>query len=161
MPDPSSLGSKALALLMYPFTKSPSQGAETSIFLASSPDVEGVSGKYFVDCKPVAASSQAYDAEVSQRCLPRLATPVPLSRLAFATPALYHPDHCGSHSHAIVSSNPRAPGPGEPRATCFSTPALCSWILNSCWWGFAPLQAASRLWEISEELTSAKAVMTV
>lgn len=31
------------------------QGAETSIYLASSPEVEGVASKYFVDCKPVSS----------------------------------------------------------------------------------------------------------
>jgi len=39
---------KALTLLMRPFFLTPAQGAETSIYLASSPDVEGMSGGYFV-----------------------------------------------------------------------------------------------------------------
>jgi hypothetical protein len=37
--DPNSLAAKAMAVAMYPFTKSPEQGAETSIYLASSPEV--------------------------------------------------------------------------------------------------------------------------
>lgn len=36
---------------MYPFTKSPPDGAKTSIYLASSPEAEGVSGKYWDNCK--------------------------------------------------------------------------------------------------------------
>ena len=35
------------------FGKAPEEGAETLVYLCSSPDVEGVSGKYFVDCKAV------------------------------------------------------------------------------------------------------------
>jgi hypothetical protein len=31
----------------------PQKGAKTSIYLASSDDVKGMSGKYFVRCKPV------------------------------------------------------------------------------------------------------------
>lgn len=38
--------------------KSPEKGAETSIYLASSPEVEGLSGGYFVK-KPEARSSNA------------------------------------------------------------------------------------------------------
>jgi NAD(P)-dependent dehydrogenase (short-subunit alcohol dehydrogenase family) len=38
---------KALTRLLRPFFLSPAQGAETSIYLASSADVEGVSGGYF------------------------------------------------------------------------------------------------------------------
>jgi hypothetical protein len=33
------------------FARSPEQGAETSIYLASSPEVKGVSGKYFTDSR--------------------------------------------------------------------------------------------------------------
>jgi retinol dehydrogenase-12 len=37
--------------LLRPFARSPEKGAETAVYLASSPEVEGVSGKYFVDCR--------------------------------------------------------------------------------------------------------------
>lgn len=36
-------------------------GAKTSIYLASSPEVEGITGKYFVRCKPVKSSPESYD----------------------------------------------------------------------------------------------------
>jgi NAD(P)-dependent dehydrogenase (short-subunit alcohol dehydrogenase family) len=49
------------------FTKSPAKGAETSIYLASSPELEKVSGKYFVDKMPVASSPISYDEAVSRR----------------------------------------------------------------------------------------------
>jgi NAD(P)-dependent dehydrogenase (short-subunit alcohol dehydrogenase family) len=47
------------------FFRTPDRGAETSIFLANSPNVEGVSGKYFSNCKerrPSAAASNDEDA---------------------------------------------------------------------------------------------------
>lgn len=38
-------------------------GARTPVFLATSAEVEGVSGKYFDDCKAVPSSSETYDEE--------------------------------------------------------------------------------------------------
>ena len=37
------------------------RGAETLIYLASSAEVEGVTGKFFVDCVPVPSSALSYD----------------------------------------------------------------------------------------------------
>ena len=50
-----------------PFFLSPAKGARTSVYLASSPDVEGVSGEYFVKCKPVQPRRWAQDPEAAQR----------------------------------------------------------------------------------------------
>ena len=47
--------------LMKPFTIEPSAGAETSIYLAASPEVEGVTGKYFAKRKEKASSKASYD----------------------------------------------------------------------------------------------------
>jgi len=41
----------------------PEQGARTNIFLASAPEVEGVTGKYFVREKAVPSSDASYDLE--------------------------------------------------------------------------------------------------
>ncbi|SHG50430.1 SDR family oxidoreductase [Cognatishimia maritima] len=41
----------ALHRLASPFFRNPNQGAATSLYLAMSPDVEGLSGEYFDDCK--------------------------------------------------------------------------------------------------------------
>ncbi len=46
---------------------SPSAGAETSVFLASSPEVEGVTGKYFVRKQARASSRASYDLEAAER----------------------------------------------------------------------------------------------
>ncbi len=43
------------------FAISPEAGAETIIYLASSPEVEGVSGKYFTQKKAVRSSTVSYD----------------------------------------------------------------------------------------------------
>ncbi len=46
---------------------SPDKGAQTQIYLASSAEVEGQSGQYFVDCRPAAPSRAASDAETARR----------------------------------------------------------------------------------------------
>jgi NAD(P)-dependent dehydrogenase (short-subunit alcohol dehydrogenase family) len=53
--------------LSKPFMKSPEKGAATSIYLASSPDVEGSTGKYFVNQKQAESSNESHDAELAHR----------------------------------------------------------------------------------------------
>ena len=63
-----SSGSFGLLLrLMRPFFSSPEKGAETSIYLASSPEVEGVSGKYFAKKAEARSSEQSYDEAAGRR----------------------------------------------------------------------------------------------
>jgi NAD(P)-dependent dehydrogenase (short-subunit alcohol dehydrogenase family) len=50
-----------------PFFLTPQKGARTSIYLASSPDVAGVTGEYFVKCKPKKPRKQALDVEGGRR----------------------------------------------------------------------------------------------
>jgi NAD(P)-dependent dehydrogenase (short-subunit alcohol dehydrogenase family) len=49
------------------FGASPEVGAETSIYLAASPEVAGVSGKYFSRKKPVSSSRESYDEATARR----------------------------------------------------------------------------------------------
>lgn len=49
------------------FAISPEKGAETSVFLASSPLVEDVSGKYFANKKDKKSAKQSYDESVARR----------------------------------------------------------------------------------------------
>jgi NAD(P)-dependent dehydrogenase (short-subunit alcohol dehydrogenase family) len=49
------------------FFKSPEKGAETSIYLATSPDVEKLSGKYFKNKEPAKSSDQTYDEELAKK----------------------------------------------------------------------------------------------
>ncbi len=46
---------------------SPEQGAQTQIYLASSPDVANVSGQYFVKSKPATSSRAAHDPATAKR----------------------------------------------------------------------------------------------
>lgn len=50
-----------------PFFLSAPRGAMTSIYLASSPEVEGVSGRYYVRCRPRTPSKPARDEAAARR----------------------------------------------------------------------------------------------
>jgi NAD(P)-dependent dehydrogenase (short-subunit alcohol dehydrogenase family) len=66
--DGDARGFLAFGLLISrPFFLSPAKGARTSIYLASSPKVEGVTGEYFVKCKPAKPRRWAQDAVAAQR----------------------------------------------------------------------------------------------
>jgi len=52
---------------MRPFMKAPSQGAATSIHLASAPDLEQVTGRYFANSKPKSSSKRSYDEAAAAR----------------------------------------------------------------------------------------------
>jgi NAD(P)-dependent dehydrogenase (short-subunit alcohol dehydrogenase family) len=49
------------------FMKSPENGARTQVYLASSSEVEGVTGKYFIDSKEARSSAESHDATVARR----------------------------------------------------------------------------------------------
>ena len=56
----------ALRLVSYlslPFSISPSKGAQTSVYLASSPEVKGISGKYFAKSRIAAVKNKFDTAE--------------------------------------------------------------------------------------------------
>jgi len=53
--------------VIRPFLKTPAQGAETPIYLASSPAVSGANGQFFINRKPKTANKTAYDTDVSAR----------------------------------------------------------------------------------------------
>ena len=48
------------------FFKTPRKGAETSIYLATSPDLESVSGKYFVNKKEAISHNESYNEAYAQ-----------------------------------------------------------------------------------------------
>jgi retinol dehydrogenase-14 len=52
---------------LTPLMKSPEKGAETSIYLASSPEVEGLSGRYFVKKDEARSSDVSYDKRLARR----------------------------------------------------------------------------------------------
>jgi NAD(P)-dependent dehydrogenase (short-subunit alcohol dehydrogenase family) len=47
--------------------RTPEQGAQTTIYLASSPTVAGISGLYFVDSKPISPSKAAQDDDAARQ----------------------------------------------------------------------------------------------
>ena len=58
----------ALVSLITPLVaRSPAKGAETSIYLASSPRVEGITGKYFYDSRVILTAPQATDMVVARK----------------------------------------------------------------------------------------------
>ncbi len=59
--------SPALARLLKPFFLSPAQGAQTSIWAASAPELETVSGCYFVKKKRARSSPASHDESFSRR----------------------------------------------------------------------------------------------
>lgn len=50
-----------IARLMKHFFISPEQGADTAIYLATSPEVQGISGQYFCRKGPITSSALSYD----------------------------------------------------------------------------------------------------
>jgi NAD(P)-dependent dehydrogenase (short-subunit alcohol dehydrogenase family) len=49
------------------FAISPEKGAQTIVYLASSPEVASVSGEYFYQCRPAAPTTEARDDAAAQR----------------------------------------------------------------------------------------------
>ena len=56
-----------MAVLHWLFAKSAEEGAETPIYLARSPEVEGVTAKYYIDQEPVQSSPDSYDEQAAER----------------------------------------------------------------------------------------------
>lgn len=53
--------------LARPFLISAQQGAATPIYLAASPEVEGITGKYFARCRPARSSAASHDTDLQER----------------------------------------------------------------------------------------------
>jgi NAD(P)-dependent dehydrogenase (short-subunit alcohol dehydrogenase family) len=58
---------RLLVKLIGSFGTSPQEGAKTSIYLASSPEVEGVTGKYFVKSIPRRSAAISYDESLQRQ----------------------------------------------------------------------------------------------
>lgn len=53
--------------LLFPFQRKAAEGARTSLYLACSPEVEGVTGKYFDDSKAIPSSPASYNRDTAER----------------------------------------------------------------------------------------------
>ncbi len=58
---------KGLLSFLSLFFLTSEQGAETTLYLATSDEVEGVSGKYYYKCKQVQSSKKSYDAQLAEK----------------------------------------------------------------------------------------------
>ena len=58
---------RVLLPVVRPFLKSPEQGAATSVYLASSPEVDGVTGRYFVNRRARDSSPASRDVALAAR----------------------------------------------------------------------------------------------
>jgi retinol dehydrogenase-14 len=47
--------------------RTPEQGAATAVYLASSPEVEGVTGRYFASGRARRSSRRSHDTELARR----------------------------------------------------------------------------------------------
>lgn len=56
-----------LGVAHWLFAKSPEAGSETSVYLASSLEIEGVTGRYYVDKRPVESSPASLDEDAAAR----------------------------------------------------------------------------------------------
>jgi len=56
-----------LVKVMRPFMRSPAKGADTAVYLASSPEAEGMSGRYFADRKVKKSRDSSYDTTITAR----------------------------------------------------------------------------------------------
>lgn len=57
---------KRIFSLISRFARTPEKGAETVVYLATSPEVEGASGGYYFDCKPTPPSPAAQDDSAAE-----------------------------------------------------------------------------------------------
>src|SRR6185503_14006392 len=58
---------KLIPLAMRPFMKTPAQGAETSLYVATSPDLAKTNGRYFANSREHQPNRAASDPEAARR----------------------------------------------------------------------------------------------
>lgn len=58
---------RAAVKFIFRFGISPEEGAKTSIYLATSPDVEGVTGKYFANSIPIRSATISYNESLQRQ----------------------------------------------------------------------------------------------
>lgn len=56
-----------MGVFFFPFMKSPEQGAATTCYVATSPAVDGVTGRYFADCHEARPSGISLDQALAKR----------------------------------------------------------------------------------------------
>jgi NAD(P)-dependent dehydrogenase (short-subunit alcohol dehydrogenase family) len=79
-----SVGRSIVKLIFSRLGISPEEGAKTSLYLASSPEIEGVTGKYFAKSIPVRSAPISYDVTLQRQLWVESAK---LVNLSIPTPA--------------------------------------------------------------------------
>ena len=64
--DPSRAFAPLVAV-MRPFMRSPARGAETAVYLASSPEAEVLTGQYFANRRATKSHASSYDIAITAR----------------------------------------------------------------------------------------------
>lgn len=65
-----NIGKKIAPVIYKLIGISPEKGAKTILYLATSPEVEGVTGNYFVSCKAKKSSKLSYDKTLQLKLYP-------------------------------------------------------------------------------------------
>lgn len=65
--DDAGPGMRLLTPLVTPFMRTPEQGADTSLYLAASPEAEGVTGGYYASRRARRSSRRSYDTGLARR----------------------------------------------------------------------------------------------
>jgi NAD(P)-dependent dehydrogenase (short-subunit alcohol dehydrogenase family) len=58
---------KVFVFFLKLFSKTPAQGAATSVFAATAPELAGQSGTHLADCAVISSSPEGQDAELAER----------------------------------------------------------------------------------------------
>src|SRR5437870_3998742 len=74
-----------ISRVVRPLLKTPAQGAQTPIYLASSPDVDGVTGMFYAGRKPKTANKIAYDPDMTAKLWNVSAALVGMTPITLAT----------------------------------------------------------------------------
>lgn len=94
-----------LAALASPFLMTPQRGAATSVYLASAPDLELLSGYYFVKSRPRRSSAASYDEGIQERVWKRSLTELGIT------------DPTSNHTVSSAKGASRIPPPVPPKVT--------------------------------------------
>ena len=119
--DPGGV-QRLLVPFLRPFMKTPAQGAATSIHVASAPDLEQVTGRYFANSKPKRSSKRSYDEAAAARLWNVSVGPGPASSPAATRPGRHR--RPGSTRSCLPSGVSRGggwralSGPVEPGPVC-------------------------------------------
>jgi retinol dehydrogenase 14 len=86
---------------LRPFMKTPARGAATSIHIASTPDLEGVTGRYFANGKPKRSAKPSHDESTATRLWQISADLVGLAAPHTSDPDAERPDASASGRSAV------------------------------------------------------------